>query len=286
MEKRPAHPPLNDREYTIAAIAGVGLTMLIGAATFSALGTTDNLDTLNLIARVGAVLVAIGAFMWWGALRPWQNFDDLQTPYYTGHHDDHHDPAPSTHGQAIADHSGAGHAAHVQRYAVDIRPDNLQLIEGIGSKIETALHNAGVFTFHQLAAMSPAEVQRILREQNVKAVAPIATFPTQAYLAAKGDANELREFQSRIENGYVHDFLVQIEGIGAKIQDVLYEYGIRTFVDLVMTPRERLDAIMKEAGIVANTETWQRQAQYIVDNDLNGLKQYQDSLRGGRPTKA
>ena len=280
MEKRPAHPPLNDREYTIAAIAGFGLTMIIVAGVVSAFGTADNVGDLTLIAGVGAVFVVIGALMWWGSLRPWEGFDDLKTPYFTGHHDDHHDNVPATHGQAIASHD----AGHVQKYAIDIRPDNLQLLEGIGPKVEAALHAAGIYTFQQLAGTSPAEVQRILREQNVRAVAPVTTFPTQAYIAARGDIHELKEIQSRIQNGYLHDFLVQIEGIGAKIQDVLYEYGIRSFVDLVMTPRERLDAIIKEAGLVANTETWQRQAQFIVDNDLNGLKKYQDSLRGGRPT--
>jgi len=46
--------------------------------------------------------------------------------------------------------------------------DNLQLIEGIGPKIEEVLHNAGVTTFHGLANASNKDLRRILEKAGDK----------------------------------------------------------------------------------------------------------------------
>ncbi|NJL92926.1 MAG: hypothetical protein HC915_03995 [Anaerolineae bacterium] len=98
--KQPAHPPLEDQELFIAAIGGVGLALIIGAAVFSGFGTVEDTSTLTVAAIVGFGALVLAAVLWWGAMRPWESFDDLKTPYYTGH--DHHHEHPQLH---VEDHA-------------------------------------------------------------------------------------------------------------------------------------------------------------------------------------
>lgn len=93
-----AHPELNDREYTVASIAGLGLLLAILAGMLDAFGSSDNLFGLPFMSIfwLGIILIAVGFLLWWLALDPSKHFDDLTTPYYTGHdhhddHDDHHE---------------------------------------------------------------------------------------------------------------------------------------------------------------------------------------------------
>lgn len=64
-------------------------------------------------------------------------------------------------------------------------PDDLTRVEGIGPKISSLLHEAGIVSFGQLAASDPDELRRILREEGLPFVDP-GTWPEQAALAAAG----------------------------------------------------------------------------------------------------
>jgi hypothetical protein len=51
---------------------------------------------------------------------------------------------------------------------------------------------------------------------------------------------------------------------------------------LAAAPVDTLRQIMQEQKVkVAKPDTWPRQAQYIVDGDVAGLKAYQEALVGG-----
>ena len=52
--------------------------------------------------------------------------------------------------------------AELERPHAAIVPDELQVIKGIGPEIERRLYNAGVLTFEQLGALTPADLERIL----------------------------------------------------------------------------------------------------------------------------
>jgi large subunit ribosomal protein L17 len=81
------------------------------------------------------------------------------------------------------------------------------------------------------------------------------------------------------------DKLTRIEGIGAKVQQALYDSGVTTFAQLASMSGEDLTRLVKEekkVSIVGDAGTWPKQAKLIVDGDTAGLKAYQDRLVGGR----
>ncbi len=84
------------------------------------------------------------------------------------------------------------------------------------------------------------------------------------------------------------DDLTLIEGIGVKAQEALNKAGVFTFSQLAnMTSQEIYQVVKIEQGvkIVGDTATWSKQAQYLVDGDLKGLKAYQAKLLSGREEK-
>ena len=77
-----------------------------------------------------------------------------------------------------------------------------------------------------------------------------------------------------------------IEGIGPKSAQALYDAGVTTFAQVSQMSPEELHRIVKvEANVrILNeaTRTWPKQAQYIVRDDMEGLKSFQQYLISGR----
>ena len=86
-----------------------------------------------------------------------------------------------------------------------------------------------------------------------------------------------------VEEAQTPDDLRVIEGIGPKISTVLQVAGIRTYAQLAATEIERLDVLLKEAGIrIANPSTWPEQAKLAAAGNWEALEALQDELEGGR----
>ncbi|HLA44352.1 MAG TPA: F0F1 ATP synthase subunit gamma, partial [Aggregatilineales bacterium] len=84
------------------------------------------------------------------------------------------------------------------------------------------------------------------------------------------------------------DDLKRIEGIGLKVEQALNRAGITTYAQVATASPEILERIVKveaRVRIVGDTATWGKQAQFLIDGDLEGLKAYQDRLVGGREPK-
>lgn len=79
-------------------------------------------------------------------------------------------------------------------------PDDLTLVEGIGPKIKSILHDAGVKTFSQLAQMEPSAIKDIIVAAGLR-LADTTTWPMQAKLAAEGKLEELKAFQDSLQGG-------------------------------------------------------------------------------------
>ena len=82
----------------------------------------------------------------------------------------------------------------------------------------------------------------------------------------------------------VPDDLKLIEGIGPKIHNLLTNVGIITFKQLANKSVHELQDILDDAGPryrIARPSTWPRQAQMAAAGDMNGLKNFQNRLRGG-----
>jgi len=112
-----------------------------------------------------------------------------------------HDDTPTIRGMLFK----VKHLVSVEEVAVagDAPPeatDNLELVEGIGPKIARVLHNAGITTFAQLAALDPERIRSILRAGNVR-LAVTDTWPEQARLAAEGKWDDLKALQERLTAG-------------------------------------------------------------------------------------
>ncbi len=83
----------------------------------------------------------------------------------------------------------------------------------------------------------------------------------------------------------VKDDLKKIEGIGPKIEELLNTAGIMTFVQLSVTPQQKLQEVLDSAGkrfAMHDPTSWTLQANLASKNDWEALKQLQAQLIGGK----
>lgn len=81
------------------------------------------------------------------------------------------------------------------------------------------------------------------------------------------------------------DDLKTVEGIGPKIEEILYAAGIHTFSSLQNTAVDKLKSILAEAGgryKSHNPSTWPKQAGMAAAGKWDELKKWQDELDGGK----
>jgi predicted flap endonuclease-1-like 5' DNA nuclease len=298
----------------MAYIAGAGIFLAMAALILIALGAADSNLTTSLLI-VGLVILALGTAGWLYFLRPWQKFDDLKTPYYTGHHEPAVVKAEEPAVEAVAEPVVAAVAepepvaaavvtkpvrkAAAKPEAIKAaepvaeatapeplkavepaKPDDLTLLEGIGPKSAAALAAGGVTTFAQVAALTPDALEALVKGQKVRLVGSTASWPSQARLAAAGELTALEDLQRRIKSGgKVHDDLTQIEGIGPKAQEALYQAGLLTYQDIAQVAPNTLRLILAGAGLTTlNPDRWPEQAALAAGHDLTGLKKLQDDL--------
>lgn len=165
---------LTESEMTLAVIIGGGLFLIIlgllrGAVIAGSPDANNFLD--SALIGLGSAAMVLGFIAWLIVVRPWKNFDDWSKPLYTGHHDDHAAHAPdqaATHGQEVATAEGAE------------QPDNLAAISGINTRIIRVLNIAGIYTFEQLAARRPADIERIVRDAGLRVPGGAARWVEQA----------------------------------------------------------------------------------------------------------
>jgi predicted flap endonuclease-1-like 5' DNA nuclease len=203
-------------------------------------------------------------------------------------------------------------------YGALFASDNLQIVEGIGPKVEVVLENAGIQTWGDLGAKTPDELRVILAAAGLSMMNP-DTWPQQAQLANEGKWDDLIEYQrflgggretagdfvnqSKVErmaasvvelrsaesprsvyNRYFLDNNLQIiEGIGPKVEALLHENGIRSWENLEGKSSDELKAILAGAGLsMMNPDSWARQAQLAAMGDWDTLASLQHTLDAGR----
>jgi large subunit ribosomal protein L27 len=93
-------------------------------------------------------------------------------------------------------------AEKASKAAVSAQKDDLTRIEGIGPKVQSALNDAGITTFDQLANMSADELTQIVKvDHNVRIVGDTATWPKQAKFLVDGDEDGLQAYQDHLVGG-------------------------------------------------------------------------------------
>ncbi|MEN2488861.1 hypothetical protein AAYQ05_13760 [Flavobacterium sp. B11] len=133
-------------------------------------------------------------------------------------------------------------------------------------KANTRNLNARIATLEaDLAAKAKASVQSF--------AAP-ATIPFDAALAANVLGKKVKENDLKI-----------VEGIGPKIEALFNAAGINTWYELSQTATEKLQSILDAGGenyAMHNPSTWARQALMAYQGKWQDLKEWQDSLLGGK----
>jgi predicted flap endonuclease-1-like 5' DNA nuclease len=196
-------------------------------------------------------------------------------------------------------------------YAGLFKENNLQIIEGIGPKVEEVLKNAGIGTWGALAGTSVDRLQQIMTDagSRFRLIVP-ESWPYQAKLADDGEWAKLIQYQKFTDTGVEgrgdtendskfeklalkalgfssmnpNDLKV-VEGIGPKIEKLLKADGIKTWSELAATEVTRLQNILSAAGDrfrLADPTTWPEQAQLAADGAWEDLKSLQDKLNRGR----
>ena len=91
-------PTSKPAPFALALTAGAGLVLLIIALAFGVVqGTSANSTVVGLTFAAGLALLALGVGGWLVVVQPFRNFDDINIPQYTGHHEEHHaEPSDAT----------------------------------------------------------------------------------------------------------------------------------------------------------------------------------------------
>ncbi len=79
--------------------------------------------------------------------------------------------------------------------------DDLKVVEGIGPKMEKALHAAGIVTFENLAAASEDQINAAIVAAGMRFAPSVPTWAEQASYAVKGDFTGLEAFQKTLVGG-------------------------------------------------------------------------------------
>ncbi len=193
-----------------------------------------------------------------------------------------------------------------------LKNDDLQIVEGIGPKMNEVLTNAGIKNWSVLATKSTADLRAILDSVNQKRYRIIdpSPWPTQARLADEGKWDELIAMQKGLSSGrkagaqgetdskveklliklgvlkrWKQDDLTAVEGIGPKISGLLKADGIDTWRKLANSEVSRIQGLLDAAGKrykLADPSTWPKQAEMAADGRWDDLSEYQDFLQGGK----
>ncbi|MDG2615161.1 substrate-binding domain-containing protein [Thermoleptolyngbya sichuanensis XZ-Cy5] len=155
---------------------------------------------------------------------------------------------------SIATESPDREVVQVTGQIADIRRDPLRDINGIGPIYEQKLFNAGIYTFADLAALTPAQVQEIIRPAAWQQIFPALWIEEAARFAQGVD----------IPADTDHDPLRDINGIGPVYEQKLFDGGIFTFGDLATATPEQLQTLIQpESWQRFDPEAWIAEAQLI-----------------------
>ena len=153
---------------------------------------------------------------------------------------------------AQADLAAAGDEAGLKQLQDELysrKGDNIGLIQGIGSSTQTALNDAGITTYAQLAEATPEQLNEILsaagvRRGNTEAWIAEAKLRAQGKRVSHG-GGRTRTVPTGASLSACPQDLGQIEGIGETYEQRLYESGIGTYWEVGMLPQDELTEILQ-----------------------------------------
>ena len=178
-------------------------------------------------------------------------------------------------------------------YGIIYLPSNLQVIEGIGPKIEPVLNKAGIQNWVDLARTELSTLKAIIKDAGRQFdLTDPSSWNEQAQLLANGEWKAFRDFEASLIAGRkikskdkVFDDLKVIEGIGPKMEVLLNNSNIYTWKKLSKTGIGELKRILKAAGSkyqIHDPSSWPEQAGLAASWSWTELEMLQEELKGGR----
>ena len=204
---------------------------------------------------------------------------------------------------------GSSNISRASKGFAGLKSDNLQIIEGVGAKMESVLKEHGYDSWESIAIANTAQLQAMLDTYGDKyRIIDPGSWVAQARYASKGEWDKLVDLQKNLDGGkpgvgssaakvekmlyklglkpkYVQDDLKVVEGIGPKIANLLISNGIDTWSKLAKTTVVDLQKILDSAGSsmqLADPGTWPAQAEMADKGAWDQLEEYQDFLQGGK----
>lgn len=150
-------------------------------------------------------------------------------------------------------------------------PKEESIVEKITTEIEETLEDV-VDTVKAVAHVVSEKIDEAVENFNAPETTEVKTEEAPAEPAKAAD------FAAK-------DDLKTVEGIGPKIEEILYAAGIHTFSALENTTVEKLKTTLAEAGgryKSHNPSTWPKQAGMAAAGKWDELKKWQDELDGGK----
>jgi predicted flap endonuclease-1-like 5' DNA nuclease len=132
--------------------------------------------------------------------------------------------------------------------------------------------------FHEVVRRAWSTEGLVISEEYV-AVSP-ETAPAPAAEPKKG----AKKAEKKVTTSS-NDDLKLVEGIGPKIEELLNNAGISTFVKLSETPANEVKDILNAAGKryqMHDPSTWAKQAKMASEGKMAELKIWQSELKGGK----
>lgn len=167
--------------------------------------------------------------------------------------------------------------------------DDLSRIDGIGPFIEKKLNDVNVYSFEQIANWSAEDIKNITQQiQYFEGRIEKDNWVGQAKIlmdtpALASTDNEATSNQDTDTGS--NDDLKIVEGIGAKIENILKSAGINSLEQLAKADPADLRLILEQNEAhfhMHDPTTWPAQARLAANGDWDVLEDYQDKLKGGR----
>ena len=225
-----------------AYIIGFGIALIIIAFVLIGLAIVDNNNITNNMLLVGIGFVLLGTGAWLYFEKPWEKFDDLQTPQFTGHHEAH---APTAEAEPESAPAAAPVEAEVESEPEPV-PEPVAEVEPEPEPVP-----------EPVAEAEPEPVPEPVAEVELEPepVAEVATEP---------------------------DDLTIIEGIGPKTAAALQSAGIVSFAQVAtMTPEQLVETARANGARVSKADTWPQQAAKAAGGDVAALDDLQERIIDG-----
>ncbi|WP_433830804.1 hypothetical protein [Flavobacterium anhuiense] len=148
---------------------------------------------------------------------------------------------------------------------INFKNDNL-----LSASLQSDLDACKVHTRSLNAKILKLETELAIKN---KTIAP-TIIPFEASLASDALGKKIKENDLKI-----------VEGIGPKIESLFVKAGIKTWQNLSQASTEKLQSILDAGGenyAMHNPSTWARQALMAYQGKWKELKDWQDSLLGGK----